>query len=315
MHVGSTTLCPRSRYGEGVRGAQGQAPESIGPISSGSRLLGDAACDPLDSPLDSGPLEASLATRTHPLRRSFPFVPVSPTTVAAPAPAIRIRRFAADCAALAQPWLLAEILRFVRGGRAWERSFSYIPSGGLPQGLALCALLFLACAFQALALGQYKWGARLAGTLMRDTAAAVVYARALHLRAPSAADVEHVRGLLATDCEHFRAYAAAFHDRWAAPLTLLVAGAQLLFLLGPGALAGALVAASLLVLQERTAAAEAALRLRARRRTDARVALTADILRFPRAAKLAGCALSHHDCTSVQRRMQQCMEAHTQVAL
>lgn len=92
-----------------------------------------------------------------------------------------------------------------------------------------------------------------------------------------------------TPAERLRAYACSFHDQWAAPLTIAIALTQLLFLLGPCALAAALLACVLLALQEKAGNAEAALRARARRRAEARAGLLADVLRHPRATKLAGC--------------------------
>lgn len=134
-----------------------------------------------------------------------PFLSVSPPLLSSaptsplPAPP-RPRSFAADMAALAQPWLLAELLRFVHGGRAWENALAFSPGVPLPEGFAICALLFLCCSAQALALGQYKWQSRLAGALMRDTAAAVVFGRALMLRAPTAEEVEEIVSLISGDC-------------------------------------------------------------------------------------------------------------------
>lgn len=118
-----------------------------------------------------------------------------------PQPAFRVHfSFAADCAALAQPWLLAETLRFLRGGRAWANALTFVPAPGLPEGLALCTVLLLCSCAQALCLGQYKWHSRLAGAMMRDTAASVVVARALLLRCPTPADAALVADLVSVDC-------------------------------------------------------------------------------------------------------------------
>ena len=163
------------------------------------------------------------------------------------------------------PWLFGELLRFVHGGRAWERSVAYVPGGGLPAGMGLCTAIFICsmgqvrqiilliiiwptyltrfiagwptyltrfiavrhyarhtnccgrtkrgldsaahsrrpcfrAAPQVLASGQFKWRARLAGMLIRETAAAAIYARALCL--PSSAptpDPERIQSLINND--------------------------------------------------------------------------------------------------------------------
>ncbi|KAG2366729.1 ABC protein [Suillus spraguei] len=190
-----------------------------------------------------------------------------------------------DTIQLLGPFVLRQIIAF-----AEERSAAIIAGEPVPnigRGIAMAVGLFALTLTASICNQQFFWRSMAVGVLARAALITCIYERGVNLTGKArvglnnAALVNHI----STDVSRIDAAAQWFHMAWTAPVQIIVCLIILLSQLGPSALAGFLLFALMIPLQQWLMALQRRMRLASMKWTDQRAQVLLEVLGAMRVVK------------------------------